>query len=92
MEGEGGGLGGGVVDHGGGDKVAGQRGDGDDHAVVAGDHGGEKLLCEEVVADGVDVEGEADVVLGGVEDGLAARAAGIVDQNGGVTEGGADGG
>lgn len=38
----------------------------------------------------VDVEGEADVGLGGCEDGFAARAAGVVDQDGGGAEGGAD--
>lgn len=42
--------------------------------------------------EGVHVEGEADVCFGGVEDGFAAGAAGIVDEDGGVAEGAADGG
>lgn len=92
VEGEGGGLGRRVVDHGGRCEVAGERGDGDDHAVVLLDHVGEELLGEEVVAQRVHVEGKADVVLGRVEDGLAAGAASVVDEHRGVAEGGAHGG
>jgi len=34
----------------------------------------------------VDVEGQADVALGGFEDGFATREAGIVDEDCGVSE------
>lgn len=92
MEGNGGRFGGSIVDHGGRAEVAGQRGDGDDHAVVALNHGGEELLGEEVMREGIHVEGEADVVLAGLEDGFATSTAGIVDKDGGIAEGGTDGG
>lgn len=85
-------LGRGVVDHVGGGEVRGEGGDCEDHAVVAADHGREELLGEEVVGEGVYVEGEADVFFGGVEDGFSAGAAGVVDEDGGVAEGAADGG
>ena len=39
----------------------------------------------------VGVEGEAEVLLCGCEDGLAARKAGIVDEDGWVAQGAADG-
>jgi len=55
-------------------------------------HAGKELLREEIVRNGVDIEGEVNVELGGVEDGLAARAARIVDQNRRVAIHGADGG
>lgn len=80
----------GVVDHAGRRDVAGERGDGDDHAVVGGDHGGQELLREVVVAEGVYFEGEVDVLFGGFEDGFAARDARVVDEDGGVAERGAD--
>lgn len=58
--------------------------------MVAGDQGGEELVREQVVRDCVDVEGEADVLLGRVEDGLAARDAGVEDKDGWVADGFAD--
>jgi hypothetical protein len=47
---------------------------------------------EVVVRESVDFEGQVQVFLGGVEDGLAAGDAGVVDEDGGVAERGADGG
>lgn len=90
VEGDGGGFGRGVVDHGGRDEVACQTGDGNDHAVVVLDHVREELMGEVVVGEGVDLEGQVDVFLGAVEDGAAARDAGIVDEDGWVAERGAD--
>lgn len=66
------------------------RRDGDDHAVVAGDQAGQELLGQDVVRDGVDVEGEADVLLGALEDGLSACDTGVEDEDGGVADGAAD--
>lgn len=92
VEGHGGGFGGCVVDHGGCGDVAGERGNGDDHAVVVLDHVRQELLGEVVVGEGVDLEGQVEVFLGGVEDGLATGDAGIVDQDRGVAKRAADGG
>jgi hypothetical protein len=50
------------------------------------DHGWEELLRKEVVRECVDVEREADVGFGGVEDALSFRDAGVVDQDGWVAE------
>lgn len=47
-------------------------------------------MGEVVVGKGVDFEGQVDVFLGAVEDGAAARDAGIVDEDGWVAERGAD--
>jgi hypothetical protein len=90
VEGHGGGLGSCVVDHGGRGDVACQTGDGDDHAVVVGDHVWQELLGEVVVREGVDLEGQVDVELCGFEDRLAAHDTRVVDQHGGVAHGGAD--
>lgn len=90
MEAERGGLGGRVVHHPWHGEVRRDRGDGDDHSVVAGDEAGKELLGEDVVRDGVDVEGEPDVLLGGLEDGLSAGNAGVQDEDGGVADGAAD--
>lgn len=90
VEGVGGGLGGGVVDHARDGDPGGHGCDGDDHAVVVLAHVGEELLGGPVVGEGVDVEGEADVALGGVEDRLADDDAGVVDEDGGVADLGAD--
>lgn len=90
VEGDGGGLGGRVIDHVGGGGVAGLGGDGDDHAVVATQHGGQKLAGQPVVREGVDLELEAGLGLGAAEDGHAAAQAGVVDQHGGLAHGGAD--
>jgi hypothetical protein len=81
VEGERGGFRGAVVGHVRDSHVGGETGDGDDHAVVRGDHGGHEFLGGPVVRQCVDVEGEADVLLGGVEDVLAAGNAGIVDED-----------
>ena len=43
------------------------------------------------MAEGVDFEGQVDVLLCRLEDGLAACDSGVVDQDRGVTECGADG-
>jgi len=91
VEREGGGFGGCVVDHRGRGEVAGYGGDGNDHAVVGGDHGGQELLRQIVVAEGVDLEGEVDVLLCRLEDRFAACDSSVVDQDRGVTECGADG-
>lgn len=72
MEGERGGFRGAVVGHVRDGYVGGEGGDGYDHAVVGGDHGGDEFLDGPVVGEGVDVECEADVFLGGVEDVFAA--------------------
>jgi hypothetical protein len=58
--------------------------------VVAGDEVWEEDLHEEVVRDGVDVEGEADVLLSRLEDGLAAGNTGVQDQDGWVADLGLD--
>ena len=92
MEGQRGGFGGRVVHHVGGGGVAALRGDGHDHAVVGCDQGGHELAREMVVREGVDFEEEAGLRLGAAEDGAAAADAGVVDEDGGRAEGGADGG
>lgn len=92
VEGERGGLGGGVVDHARRGDVRGDRGDGDDHAVVGGHHGRQELPREVVVRERVDGEGQAQVGGRGAEEGLAARDAGVVDEDGGGAERSADGG
>ena len=92
MEGQRGGFGGRVVHHVGGGGVAALRGDGHDHAVVGGDQGGHELAREVVVREGVDFEEEAGLGFGAAEDGAAAADAGVVDEDGGCAEGGADGG
>lgn len=92
VEGNRGGLGRGVIDHVGGSRVARLRGNGDDHAVVAADHVREELARQPVVGEGVDLELEASVGLAAAEDGAAAADAGVVDQDGGLAHGGADGG
>jgi hypothetical protein len=60
---------------------------------------GEKLLREVVVGKGVDLEGKVDILLSGIQNGLASRDTGIIDQDCGVAErcadfggGGGDGG
>lgn len=90
VEGEGGCLGGAVVDHlWHGDE--GRHGcDGYDHAVVALDEVGEEFLGEEVVRDGVDVKCESDILLRGVENGLSAGNAGVEDKDSWVADGLAD--
>lgn len=90
VEGQCSGLGRGVVDHGGGSEVAGDRGDGDDHAVAVGNHARKELLGEVVVAESVDLEGQVDVLFGRLEDGLAACDTCIVDEDRGVSQCGAD--
>jgi hypothetical protein len=47
--------------------------------MVFGDHVGQELLGEIVVREGIDFESEVDVLLGALEDGLAACDAGVVD-------------
>lgn len=90
VEGDGGGFGRGVVDHARGGQPACETGDGDDHAMVVLDHMWEELLGEVVVGEGVDLEGQVDVLLGAVEDCAAARDTRVVDEDGGVAERGAD--
>ena len=80
-----------VVDQLWGDDVAGHGGDGDDHAVVLGDHVREEFFDEAEVGEDVDVEGFLDGGFGGVEDCHGGGDAGVVDEDGGVGEGGADG-
>lgn len=70
-------LGGGVIHHLWHGEVRRDRGDSDDHSVVAGDEAGKELLGEDVVRDGVDVKCEPDVLLCGLEDGLSACDAGV---------------
>lgn len=60
--------------------------------MVVGDHAREKLLGKVVVAEGVDLEGQVDVLLGRLEDGFASCNTSIVDKYRGVAEGGANGG
>jgi hypothetical protein len=79
VEGQRGGLGGGIVDHVWRRDVRGEGRDGHDDTVVRSSHGGDEFTGEVVVGDGVDVEGEADVGFGATEDGLAAGDAGVVD-------------
>jgi hypothetical protein len=50
------------------------------------------LLSEVVVGEGIDLEGEVEILLGRVEDGLATGDAGVVDEDSWVAEGAADGG
>jgi hypothetical protein len=42
------------------------------------------------VCEGVDLEGEVDILLGAFEDSFAARNAGVVDEHGRIANGGAD--
>ena len=90
VEGVGGRLGGGVVDHVRDRHPGGHRGDRDDHAVVAADHVREELLDHPVVRKGVDIKGEAHVLLARLEDGAALDDAGVVDEHGRVADLGAD--
>lgn len=92
VERDGRGLGRRVVDQRGRGYVARQRSDRHDHPVVGGDHGGQELLREEEVGERVYLEGQVNVLLGGGENGFAARDACVVDQDGWVAERGADGG
>lgn len=50
----------------------------------------EELLGEVVVREGIDFEGQIEILFGGVEDCFAAGDAGIADENGGVAEGATD--
>jgi len=81
VEGERSGFRGTVVGHVGDGYVGGKGGNGYDHSVVGGDHGGDEFLGSPIVGEGIDVECEADVFLGGVEDVLTAGDAGIVDED-----------
>lgn len=58
--------------------------------MVARDQAGQELLGKDVVRDGVDIEGEPDVLLCRFEDGLSARYTGVQDEDGGVADGAAD--
>lgn len=60
----------------------GHTGDGDDVAVVFGDHVRDELLGHPVVGEGVYFVGLADVLFGFVEDGAFEGDAGIVDEDG----------
>jgi hypothetical protein len=51
----------------------------------------EEFLDCEVVREGVDIEGEAQVGFGGVEDGAASHNARVVDEDGWVADCEADG-
>lgn len=90
VEGEGAGFGAGVVGHVGQGGVGGHRGDGDDHAVVGGDHGGQEFADEAEVGEEVDGEGIFDAFFGAFEDRLAGGYAGVVDEDCGGAEAGAD--
>ena len=46
--------------------------------MVVLNHAGEELLCEVVVAEGVDFEGEIDVFLGGIQYCFPARNASVL--------------
>lgn len=83
-------LGGGVIHHLWHGEVRRDRGDSDDHPVVAGDEAGKELLGEDVVRDGVDVKCEPDVLLCSLEDGLSASDAGVQDEDSGVADCAAD--
>jgi hypothetical protein len=58
--------------------------------VVLLHEGWKEFFHEQVVGDGVDVEGEADVFFGGVENGFAAGNTSVKDDDGWVAYGGAD--
>lgn len=58
--------------------------------MVLGDHVWKELLSEIVVRKGVDLEGKVDVLFGAIEDRLAACDSCVVDEDGGVTDGGAN--
>jgi hypothetical protein len=60
--------------------------------VVVGDHTREELLRQVVVAEGIDLERQVDVLLGRLEDGLAPCNSSVVYEDRGVSECGADGG
>lgn len=88
-----------IIHHLGRRNIPGHTRDRNNTTMVGSNHGRQELLREVVVAEGIDVEGEGDVALGAVKDRLAARAAGVVDQDGRVAEvglygraGGVDGG
>ena len=90
VEGQGGCLGGSIVDHVGHGHKRRVAGNSHDHAVVALDHGGDKLPGQDVVRNGVDVKGKAVVTFGGLEDGLTASDASVVDEDGGFAPFGTD--
>jgi hypothetical protein len=58
--------------------------------VVVGDDVGEERFDDPEVGKGVDVEGETNVTGGRLEESLAASDAGVVDDDGGVTDFGAN--
>lgn len=68
------------------------RSDSDDGAVVCGNHGGDELADETEMAEDVDLEDLVDGFFGRVEDREARTGAGVVDQDRGGADSGADGG
>lgn len=79
-----------VIDHVGRHGVPGLRGDGHDHAVVGLDHARQEFLGEPVVGQRVDFEHAAGLGRGCFQDGLTSEDAGVVDEDAGSAEDGAD--
>jgi hypothetical protein len=82
----------GVVDHAAEGSEAGHRGSGDDVPVVGGDHAGDELFDHQEVGERVHFEDSADQGFRLVDDGPAAADAGVVEEDGGIAVGAADGG
>lgn len=91
VEGERGRLGAGVVDHLWRCDVCGHRGDGDDHAVIAGDHRGKELSDEAEVGEGVDGERAGEGFVRSVQDRGGEADTCVVDQDCRVAVRGLDG-
>jgi hypothetical protein len=53
--------------------------------MIALDHSRKKFLDKEIMRDGVDVEGKANILFRGIQDTFAAGDTGIVNQNGWVS-------
>ena len=79
-----------IVDKPGGCDVAGERGNGYNGAVVAGDDGGKKFPGEAVVRESVNFENTGEEGLRGGEDCVSVCDAGVVDENCRVAVRGAD--
>nr|POE96275.1 hypothetical protein CFP56_78793 [Quercus suber] len=84
VESHGGGLGAGVGGHELRGDEGGDRGDGDDLALLRLHHGGEEGLDGEPVCHGVDVVDLLELVRLGLEDGAGGGDTGVVDEDGGV--------
>ena len=91
MESHGGRLAATVVDQSGGHDETGERGDGDEHAVVFGSDVGQEFARDPVVRDLVDGDQPLDARVFQIEDRVMVCHACVVEDDGGVAVGGFDG-